>query len=72
MLFADNEKHRPPSLSDDIRHLDNIGKAGSDRLKKEQINTVEDFLTEHLKDPDRLKQVIFSTDFLKVQRILTH
>lgn len=55
-----NEKHHPPCLSDEIWRLDNIGRRGSilNRLKNLNVDTVEDFLIQLLKDSEGLKQSV--------------
>lgn len=57
------DKHYPPSLSDELWRLDNIGKDGAPckRLNDETIMTVRDFLFLHNTDPQRLKKVISLT-----------
>ncbi|XP_060204777.1 calmodulin-binding protein 60 A-like [Lycium barbarum] len=53
-----NEKHDPPSLSDGVQRLKNIGRGSKYRLRDENVNTVEDFLILLLKDRERLKCVL--------------
>ncbi|KAK4350444.1 hypothetical protein RND71_029757 [Anisodus tanguticus] len=52
------EKHDPPSLSDGVHRLKNIGRGSKYRLEVENVNTVEDFLIMLLKDCERLKCVL--------------
>ncbi|KAJ8553817.1 hypothetical protein K7X08_024495 [Anisodus acutangulus] len=52
------EKHDPPSLSDGVHRLKNIGRGSKYRLEVENVNTVEDFLIMLLKDRERLKCVL--------------
>ncbi|KAK4362391.1 hypothetical protein RND71_017632 [Anisodus tanguticus] len=49
------DKHDPPSLSDGVHRLKNIGRGSKYRLEVENVNTVEDFLIMLLKDRERLK-----------------
>ncbi|XP_059290884.1 calmodulin-binding protein 60 A-like isoform X2 [Lycium ferocissimum] len=44
------EKRDPPSLSDGVQRLKNIGRDSNNRLLGENVNTVEDFLILLLKD----------------------
>ncbi|XP_018628981.1 calmodulin-binding protein 60 A-like [Nicotiana tomentosiformis] len=48
------EKHDPPSLSDGVHRLINVGRGSKKNLRVENVNTVEDFLILLLKDHDRL------------------
>lgn len=52
-------KKYPPTLSDEIWRINKIGKKGvfHDRLKKENIESVEDFLKLLVMEPERLKKV---------------
>ncbi|XP_047982525.1 calmodulin-binding protein 60 E-like isoform X2 [Salvia hispanica] len=52
-----NEKHANPSLSDKVWRLDCICRRGEidKRLQENSICTVEDFLIQHLKNPQRLQ-----------------
>ncbi|XP_058227005.1 calmodulin-binding protein 60 A-like isoform X2 [Rhododendron vialii] len=54
------KKNHPPSLSDAVWRLEKINKDGAfhDRLSKENINTVKDFMTQFYMDPLRLKQIL--------------
>lgn len=52
------EKHDPPSLSDGVHRLINVGRGSKKNLRIENVNTVEDFLILLLKDHDRLRCVI--------------
>ncbi|KAL0342794.1 UNVERIFIED_CONTAM: Calmodulin-binding protein 60 B [Sesamum calycinum] len=54
------EKHYPPSLSDPVWRLDNIGKDGARcrRLNKNKVLTVQDFLFLHSIDPERLQNIV--------------
>jgi len=54
------QKNYPPSLSDAVWRLEKIGKDGAshDRLSKENINTVKDFVTLLNINPQRLKQIL--------------
>ncbi|KAM3380963.1 calmodulin-binding protein 60 A isoform X2 [Capsicum annuum] len=52
------EKHDPPSLSDGVQRLKNIGRGSKHRLHDENVGTVEDFLVLLLKDRERLKCVL--------------
>ncbi|KAL0356001.1 UNVERIFIED_CONTAM: hypothetical protein Sradi_4047000 [Sesamum radiatum] len=51
------EKHYPPSLSDPVWRLENIGKDGARcrRLNKNKVLTVQDFLFLHSINPERLQ-----------------
>lgn len=53
------KKHYPPSLTDNIWRLKNIGKDGpiDKRLESEGIRNVQDFLKLNTIDPERLKAV---------------
>ncbi|KAK6123411.1 hypothetical protein DH2020_042834 [Rehmannia glutinosa] len=53
-------KHHPPSLSDEVWRLEKIGKDGAfhKRLRKERINTVQDFLMSLFLDPTRLRNIL--------------
>lgn len=55
-----NEKHDPPYLCDDVWRLKNISRVGKvyDRLKEQEVETVEDFLVRLLRDSEQLKSVI--------------
>ncbi|KAG5618310.1 hypothetical protein H5410_018134 [Solanum commersonii] len=53
-----HEKHDPPSLSDGVHRLKNIGRCSMKRLWNENVHTVEDFLILLLKDRERLKCVL--------------
>ncbi|PIN04809.1 hypothetical protein CDL12_22652 [Handroanthus impetiginosus] len=57
-------KHYPPSLSDDVWRLKNIGKNGArrKRLNNETILTVQDFLFLHSIDPHKLQQIVHVHD----------
>ncbi|CAI9753916.1 unnamed protein product [Fraxinus pennsylvanica] len=54
------EKHHPPSLSDPVWRLDNIGKDGAPckRLDKANISTVREFLFLLSVDPQRLQKIL--------------
>ncbi|KAH6807600.1 Calmodulin binding protein-like protein [Perilla frutescens var. frutescens] len=54
------KKHHPPSLSDEVWRLEKIGKDGAfhKRLRKERVNTVEDFLVSHSLDPTKLRNIL--------------
>ncbi|CAI9757479.1 unnamed protein product [Fraxinus pennsylvanica] len=54
------EKHYPPSLSDRVWRLDNIGKDGAPckRLDEARISTVRDFLFLLSIDPQRLQKIL--------------
>ncbi|KAL3512930.1 hypothetical protein ACH5RR_025647 [Cinchona calisaya] len=54
-----NQKHQFPSASDEVWRLKNISKGGRiyERLASEEVNTVGDFNTLHLKDPEKLKRL---------------
>ncbi|XP_042012574.1 calmodulin-binding protein 60 A-like isoform X2 [Salvia splendens] len=54
---SDNEKHANPSLCDEVWRLDCIWRRGEIdmRLQDNNICTVEDFLIQHLINPQRLK-----------------
>ncbi|KAG5536815.1 hypothetical protein RHGRI_024295 [Rhododendron griersonianum] len=54
------KKNHPPSLSDAVWRLEKINKDGAfhDRLSKENINTVKDFMTLFYMDRLRLKQIL--------------
>lgn len=52
------EKHDPPSLSDGVHRLINVGRGSKKNLRIENVNTVEDFLILLLKDHDRLRCVL--------------
>ncbi|KAF7135780.1 hypothetical protein RHSIM_Rhsim08G0168500 [Rhododendron simsii] len=54
------KKNHPPSLSDAVWRLEKINKYGAfhNRLSKENINTVKDFMTQFYMDPHRLKQIL--------------
>lgn len=65
------ERNRgPPSLLDDVSKLKNIRKDSRRHkdLQKNNINTVEDFLVQHFKDPEHLEQVLLN--ILKFYTIL--
>ncbi|KAK4437170.1 Calmodulin-binding protein 60 B [Sesamum alatum] len=53
-------KHYPPSLSDPVWRLDNIGKDGArcQRLNKNNVLTVRDFRFLHTIDPERLQNIV--------------
>ncbi|KAI3454543.1 hypothetical protein Pfo_011206 [Paulownia fortunei] len=53
-------KHHPPSLSDHVWRLENIGKDGAPckRLNEKNILTVRDFLFLHSIDPQRLQKIV--------------
>ncbi|XP_071903827.1 calmodulin-binding protein 60 A isoform X3 [Coffea arabica] len=55
-----NQKHYPPSPSDEVWRLVNIAKNGAThkRLKREKVNYVKDFLTRLSKDPQELKRLV--------------
>ena len=59
LLFAVNKKHYPPSPSDEVWRLENIRKYGPyhKRLIEENINTVNDFLTQYSLNHERLQEV---------------
>ncbi|KAI8543579.1 hypothetical protein RHMOL_Rhmol08G0229700 [Rhododendron molle] len=54
------KKNHPPALSDAVWRLEKINKDGAfhDRLSKENINTVKDFMIQFYMDPIRLKQIL--------------
>ncbi|KAL6583871.1 hypothetical protein OROMI_003160 [Orobanche minor] len=54
------KKHYPPSLCDEVWRLEKIGKDGAfhKRLRKERINTVQDFLMLLFLDPTRLRNIL--------------
>ncbi|XP_011071789.1 calmodulin-binding protein 60 A-like isoform X1 [Sesamum indicum] len=54
------KKHHPPSLSDEVWRLEKIGKDGAfhKRLRKERVNTVQDFLMLLFLDPTRLRNIL--------------
>ncbi|KZV34723.1 hypothetical protein F511_00625, partial [Dorcoceras hygrometricum] len=54
------KKHHPPSLSDEVWRLEKIGKEGAfhKRLRKEKVNTVQDFLRLLFSDPTRLRSIL--------------
>ncbi|KAL6846937.1 hypothetical protein ACP4OV_022790 [Aristida adscensionis] len=54
------EKSYPPNLNDRVYRLDEIGKDGKycERLKENNIRTVEDFLKALNKDPDNLAEIL--------------
>ncbi|XP_075505022.1 calmodulin-binding protein 60 A-like isoform X1 [Primulina tabacum] len=56
------KKHHPPSLSDEVWRLEKIGKDGAfhKRLRKERVNTVQDFLCLLFLDPTRLRSILGS------------
>ncbi|CAD6252590.1 unnamed protein product [Miscanthus lutarioriparius] len=49
-----NEKSHPPKLNDSVHRLEEIAKVYAERLEKENIFTVEDFLKALNKDPRNL------------------
>ncbi|XP_028103960.1 calmodulin-binding protein 60 A-like isoform X1 [Camellia sinensis] len=55
-----DEKHRPPSLNDEVWRLDNIGRSGPivKRLSKENIKTVQDFLEKFVMDRQGLRDIL--------------
>ncbi|XP_027125449.1 calmodulin-binding protein 60 A-like [Coffea arabica] len=55
-----NQKHHPPSASDEVWRLENIGKGGPihDRLKGANVNHVKDFQTRLSEDPEELKCLV--------------
>ncbi|XP_071902236.1 calmodulin-binding protein 60 A-like isoform X2 [Coffea arabica] len=55
-----NQKHHPPSASDEVWRLENIGKGGPihDRLKGANVNYVKDFQTRLLEDVEELKCLV--------------
>ncbi|XP_042012573.1 calmodulin-binding protein 60 A-like isoform X1 [Salvia splendens] len=59
---SDNEKHANPSLCDEVWRLDCIWRRGEIdmRLQDNNICTVEDFLIQHLINPQRLKSIVNS------------
>ncbi|KAK3035808.1 hypothetical protein RJ639_034624 [Escallonia herrerae] len=63
-----DEKHFPPSLSDEVWRLKTIYKKGKyhQQLSKANINTVKDFLTSFNNDPKRLQQILGPGAKLKV------
>ncbi|XP_010272043.1 PREDICTED: calmodulin-binding protein 60 A-like [Nelumbo nucifera] len=56
------KKHYPPSLLDEVWRLEKIGKDGAfhKRLRRENINTVKDFLTLLCIDASRLRNILGS------------
>ncbi|XP_031105395.1 calmodulin-binding protein 60 A-like isoform X1 [Ipomoea triloba] len=54
------KKHEFPDLSDDVWRLKNIDRKGKiyDRLKREQVETVEKFLVRLLSDSEHLKEIL--------------
>nr|GMC69820.1 calmodulin-binding protein 60 A-like [Ipomoea batatas] len=54
------KKHEFPDLSDDVWRLKNIDRKGKiyDRLKEEQVETVEKFLVRLLRDSEQLKKIL--------------
>ncbi|XP_073119013.1 calmodulin-binding protein 60 A [Henckelia pumila] len=56
------KKHHPPFLSDEVWRLEKIGKEGAfhKRLRKERVNTVQDFLCLLFLDPTRLRSILGS------------
>ncbi|XP_047310853.1 calmodulin-binding protein 60 A-like isoform X2 [Impatiens glandulifera] len=56
------KKHHPPAMHDEIWRLEKIGKDGAfhKRLSRENVNTVKDFLTLHVLDPTRLRNILGS------------
>ncbi|XP_048330907.1 calmodulin-binding protein 60 A isoform X3 [Ziziphus jujuba] len=54
------KKHHPPSLFDEVWRLEKIGKDGAfhKRLSRENITTVQDFLTLLFTDPPRLRNIL--------------
>ncbi|CAA0826756.1 Calmodulin-binding protein 60 A [Striga hermonthica] len=54
------KKHHPPVLGDEVWRLEKIGKDGAfhRRLRKERINTVQDFLMLFFLDPTRLRNIL--------------
>ncbi|KAK3030087.1 hypothetical protein RJ639_037635 [Escallonia herrerae] len=63
-----DEKHFPPSLSDEVWRLKTICRKGKyhQQLSKANINTVQDFLTSFNNDPKRLQQILGPGAKLKV------
>ncbi|KAL3529602.1 hypothetical protein ACH5RR_008924 [Cinchona calisaya] len=68
-----NQKHYPPSASDEVWRLKNIGKGGPihERLKKEEVKSVEDFNTLFSKDPERL-ECLLDLPKNKLEATVTH
>ncbi|KAF7088386.1 hypothetical protein CFC21_091503 [Triticum aestivum] len=58
------KKHYPPTLTDNIWRLKNIGKDGpiDKRLESEGIKNVQDFLKLHTIDPDKLQNLVGMSD----------
>ncbi|XP_062192404.1 protein SAR DEFICIENT 1-like [Phragmites australis] len=58
------KKHFPPSLTDDVWRLKNIGKDGpiDKRLESEGIKNVQDFLKLNTIDPDKLRALVVMSD----------
>ncbi|KAM7479935.1 hypothetical protein LguiA_028148 [Lonicera macranthoides] len=54
------KKHHPPSLFDEVWRLEKIGKEGAfhKRLSRENIKTVQDFLTLLFLDPAKLRNIL--------------
>ncbi|KAJ8550723.1 hypothetical protein K7X08_000093 [Anisodus acutangulus] len=54
------KKHHPPSLSNEVWRLENIGKDGAFHrsLSKERVNSMKDFMTLHYLDPTRIRNVL--------------
>ncbi|KAG8379017.1 hypothetical protein BUALT_Bualt07G0044500 [Buddleja alternifolia] len=54
------KKHHPPFLSDEVWRLEKIGKDGAfhKRLRKERVNSVQDFLISFFLDPARLRNIL--------------
>ncbi|XP_066358999.1 calmodulin-binding protein 60 B-like isoform X2 [Miscanthus floridulus] len=53
-----NEKNHPPKLNDSVHRLEEIAKVYAERLEKENIFTVEDFLKALNKDPRNLAKIL--------------
>uniref|UniRef100_A0ACD5WQH7 Uncharacterized protein n=1 Tax=Avena sativa TaxID=4498 RepID=A0ACD5WQH7_AVESA len=58
------KKHYPPTLTDNIWRLKNIGKDGpiDKRLESEGVKNVQDFLRLNTMDPDKLKNLVGMSD----------
>ncbi|KAK2965125.1 hypothetical protein RJ640_005288, partial [Escallonia rubra] len=54
------KKHHPPSLFDEVWRLENIEKEGAfhERLSRENVSTVRDFLVLLFVDPTRLRSIL--------------
>lgn len=73
-MFAVYGKRYPPSFCDKVWRLKKIDKKGvyCERLSREGIYTVKDFLELLFTNPERLQEVNLLFPFLLLQHLLLH